>query len=122
MFIPPNNIKAQLVKKEESGGPIRLKSSHLLFSQEIVDQVFGEQTSAYMIYYPDRRTLMVAPASDELFKQLHKVTQHIIKDRNMKGDKAIALHEILIDHQLEAVDRDLSFEWQEEMGILNITL
>ena len=31
MFIPPKNINAQFGKKAESGGPVRLKSSHLLF-------------------------------------------------------------------------------------------
>ena len=84
----------------------------------MVAQVFGEQLNAYLVYYPDRQTLMVAPASDELFKQLHKVSQHMLKGRNMKGDKTIALHEILIDHQLDDIDRDLDFEWKAGMGIL----
>jgi hypothetical protein len=44
----------------------------------------------------------------------------MLKDRNLKGDKAIAIHEILIDHELDPTDRELPFF--EEDGIMKITL
>jgi hypothetical protein len=99
-----------------------LKASHLWIDREIAQQVFGVDHNVYLVYYPDRRTMMIAPSSDDLFKSLHKGSQHILKDRNLAGDKTIALHELLIDNLVDATDRDLDFEWQAGLGILNVKL
>ncbi|MEL6717421.1 MAG: hypothetical protein AAFP82_01760, partial [Bacteroidota bacterium] len=66
--------------------------------------------------------LMIAPKSDELFKQLHKAKQHMLKDRNAQGDKTVALHELLIDHEISSIDRELEYECQKELRILNVKL
>ncbi len=122
MFIPPKGYQQQGAKAQGPAGLVRLQSSHLIIGQELSTQVFDGTSSAYLVYYPDRRVLMIAPSTDETFKQLHKVTQHMLKDRNLKGDKSIALHEMLIDHQLDETDRALTFEWNDAMGILNINI
>jgi hypothetical protein len=122
MFIPPSNFKQKAASNAVKREPIRLKSSHLLIDDEIAGKAFGDCQNVYTVYYPDRNTLMIAPVTDELFKNLHKASQQMLKDRNLKGDKSIALHELLIDNQINETDRDLAYEFQEALGILNVKL
>ena len=122
MFIPPNKIKPPFEEGPQSEAKISLKASHLVIAKEVAEAIFKGSSNAFVVYYPNRNTLMLAPVSDLVFKQLHKAGQHMLKDRNLKGDKTLALHEILIDHQLDEQDRDLDFEVQSALGILNIKL
>ncbi len=122
MFIPPNKLKDKFEPTPDVGSKVRLKSSHLLIDHEVAKEVFGKDLNVHIVYYAERRTLMVAPKSDELFKTLHKANQHMLKDRNLKGDKTIALHEMLIDHDIDDTDRDLAYDLQTGLGILNVKL
>ncbi len=122
MFIPPNRLKDRFESTPDVGSKVRLKSSHLLIDHEVAQEVFGNDLNAHVVYYPNKRTLMVAPKSDELFKTLHKANQHMLKDRNLKGDKTVALHELLIDNEIDDTDRDLTYDLQPGLGILNVKL
>ncbi|MEO0341240.1 MAG: hypothetical protein AAF242_18765 [Bacteroidota bacterium] len=122
MFIPPQSIQQQLRESKASVNPVRLQSSHLVLNQQIANEAFGEEKNVYVVYYPDRRSLMLAPITDELFKNLHKASQQLLKDRSLKGDKSLSLHEYLIDNQLDDQDRPLDYEWQPAVGILKIEL
>ncbi len=122
MFIPPNKLKGNYDSTQKIGSKIQLKSSHLLIDNEIASEIFGNDLNAHVVYYPTRRSLMVAAKSDDLFKKLHKAKQHMLKDRNLKGDKTIALHELLIDNEIDDTDRDLVYEMQPELGVLNVIL
>jgi len=122
MFIPPNRLKDNYNKTQSVESKISLKSSHLLIDHEIANEVFGSDQNALVVYYPTRRSLMVAAKSDELFKSLHKANQHMLKDRNLKGDKSIALHEMLIDNEIDDTDRGLVYELQPGLGILNVII
>lgn len=102
--------------------PIALKSSHLYIPGEVVSQVFGEEPRVYLAYQPDRSTLLAAPASSQWFSKMHQPSQHMLKVRNLQGDKTIALHEILIDNDLDNQDRELDYSIQESTKILKITL
>ena len=122
MFIPPENIKHQFEANSQPEAKISLKASHLLIAHEIASEIFNEETNIYAVYYPNRKTLMLAPISDTIFKQLHKANQHMLKDRNLKGDKTVALHELLIDNQIDSQDRQLEYEVQSELGVLSVKL
>lgn len=122
MFIPPPNFKPQEKAKEALNGLLRLQASHLQIDKEIAASVFGAVHNALMVYYPQKNALMIAPATDELFKTVHKASQHLLKDRNAQGDKSIAIHEILIDHQLDDTDRELQYEIPPGLGILHVKL
>lgn len=101
---------------------VALKSAHLHIPGTIAQQVFGEEQQAYLAYQPDRSILLVAPASRQWFYKMHQPSQHLLKTRNLQGDKTIALHEILIDHALDDQDRTLDYVIQDSSGILKITL
>ncbi|MCB0628676.1 MAG: hypothetical protein KDD15_03060 [Lewinella sp.] len=122
MFIPPNKLAKDLKRQTTAGSSIRLQSSHLLIDREMAQSVFGDEANVHIVYYPDRHSLLLAPVSDETFKNLHKTGRHMLKDRNLQGDKSVALHEILIDHQVDDRDRDLAYEFQAGLGILNVQL
>ena len=122
MFIPPTHLKNQLPTAPKAGSPVRLRSSHLLIDYEVAQKVFGDTQNIYAVFYKEHQTLMLASVADESFKQLHKAAQHMLKDRNLHGDKSIAFHEMLIDNQLDAADRDLNYELEEALGILKVMI
>ena len=122
MFIPPKQHIENKKQTDTPVYPVRLQSSHLLIDRETASQVFGDDQNAYAVYYPHKKTLMLAPVSDVLFKKLHKASQHMLKNRNLNGDKSIAFHELLIDHQLDDSDRALEFKVEPALGILNVTI
>ena len=95
MFIPPNRLKHQFKPSNTYKGKIRLKSLHLLINHEVASSIFENELNVNVVYYTDRRSLMIAPESEELFKQLHKAKQHMLKNKNAEGDRSIALHELL---------------------------
>lgn len=121
MFIPPKHVK-KYTSPQKVGGKIRLQGTHLIIDHEIANTIFGKDTVAYVVYYPGKNTLMMAAYSDELFKKLHKTAQQMLKDRNLKGDKSLALGEILIDNQLDESDRDLEYKVEAALGILSVQL
>ncbi len=120
MFIPPADFKRTNDPGTAAGSKVYLRSAHLIIETPLAAEVFGGEQNAYVVYYPQRRTLMMAPVSDELFKNLHKASQLMLKDRNLKGDKSVALHEMLIDHQIDDADRDLEFDFPPRLGILSV--
>ncbi len=101
---------------------IQLKASHLLMDQSLVKEVLEDASHAYVTYYPERQTLLVASVAQAWFGKMHKASQHMLKARNAQGDKSLALHEILIDHELDEADRPLPYEVQQQGKMLRITL
>lgn len=122
MFIPPSKLNEQLPKSSQAVAQVRLKSSHLLIKGELAQPLFGNSPNVNLVYYPNRRTLMLARKDDELFASLHKAKQFMLKDRSLNGDKSVAIHEILIDHDVNTSDRDLEFTGGDGSGILSIQL
>jgi hypothetical protein len=99
---------------------LNLKSQHIIVYQPMVEKCFSGETHVLLKYDTAEKVLLMAPASKSEFKLTHKAAQHMLKDRNLKGDKSIAIHEILIDHELDQNDRVLSCS--EEEGIVKISL
>jgi hypothetical protein len=99
---------------------IKLANQHLLISSEIAQVFFPGASQVNMVFYTGRNTLLIAAATDELFKGLHKTSTHMLKDKNLKGDKSITLEEIIIDNELNAADRELDFKADETMKIITI--
>jgi hypothetical protein len=56
------------------------------------------------------------------FKKMHQAGQFMLKNKNLQGDKTVAIHEILIDNELDEEDKELFFEIQGQGKILNIQL
>ena len=78
--------------------------------------------NVYMAAYPDKGYLLITPVNSPFFRKMHDSSQHMLKDRNLKGDKRLALHELLIDEDLDATDRELSHEFLVKSNILKVYL
>lgn len=119
MFLIPKPTQADKDAKSVDA-PVHLKSSHLYISADLCAELFGDDLNAYAAYYADRGVLMIAGVSDELFKKLHKATQHMLKGRKQTGDKTIALHEMIIDNEIDPTDRVLEYKFEKALGVLTV--
>ena len=101
---------------------VRLKNMHLLLEAEVAENAFGGERQVYTVFYPNLGMLLMAPMSDQMFKQAHECSLIMIKDRNLKGDKSMSLHEIIIDHELDSADRPLTFTTAPGLRMLQVQL
>lgn len=99
---------------------VKLSSAHIIIGSTLAETLFGNAQRVNWVYYPQRKTLMVAGAEDELFKQLHKTSGSMLKLRNEQGDRGIAIRELLIDNDLDEHDRELEYKADTGLNILNI--
>lgn len=100
---------------------LQLKSGHLLFDSELVNQLFGNDEQVNTVYYPERKDLLIAPRSKTFFQKLHKTSWTALKLKNPKGDKTIFIRDLLLDHDIDDTDRQLEFE-VKSTGIIEIKL
>lgn len=121
MMIPPGDL-AHTMKKPSHMRGIYLKSSHLCFDVEIRRFIGSEQQNVFLAYYKDKGYLLMSPVSNAFFPKLHPSTQHIIKAKSLSGAHSIALHELLIDHQIAEQDRQLDFELIEKTKVIKVYL
>jgi hypothetical protein len=99
---------------------VKLSNTHIVISSATIAQLFGEVARVSWVYYPQRNTMLVANAQDELFKGLHKTADSILKYTNAQGDRSIAIRELLIDNELDDSNRALAFTADVAMQILTI--
>jgi hypothetical protein len=99
---------------------IKLRSQHLLIEGPLAAAVFGDAPQVHTVYYPQQKSLLLAPMDDEFFAKLHKTALQMLKTRNLHGDKSISLQELLIDHELDDSDRDLAFSHTPGTSLLQV--
>ncbi|GEM_PF-725841 len=124
MFLPPKDHlpDRQPKKTASTTQPALLRSGHLIIHKTIRDSIFGQDNAIYMIYYPNQKKLMLAPYSNDLFRKMHKAKQYMLKEVSGGKEYAVALHGILLDHQIPRQDRFLPFEADPQINILSIYL
>lgn len=101
---------------------ISLKSSHIYIENGLVEIIFENIHYAYVKYLNDQKRLLITPVSSQWFVKMYESTQFLLKSRNLKGDKTLAIREILIDNDLDTNDRDLDFEIIEKTKLIKIKL
>ena len=101
---------------------VALKASHIQLDNSIVEKVFQNIHYAYVTYLESQERLLVTPVSSQWFVKMHEPTQFLLKDKNLKGDKAIGVRELLIDHDIYQDDRELNFEIVEKTNLIKIEL
>lgn len=99
---------------------IRLKSSHIYLDHELIEPIFGNIHYAYVTYVKEQGKILITPVSSQWFVKMFEPTQFLLKSRNLKGDKTLAVREILIDNDLDANDRDLEFELVEKTKLIKV--
>ena len=101
---------------------VYMEASHICIKKNIAEILFGNETVVLSVFYAKENSFLVAPAGEELFKNLHKSTQQMLKSKNIHGDKSIAIHELILDNDLNDTNRDLEFITEEALHILKIKL
>ncbi len=99
---------------------IQLASGHLILNAAIANEFFGEASHVNLVYYAQRKIMLLAPVDDDLFKSLHKTSMVMLKLKNSRGDKSVTIQEILIDNDIDATNRILNFQADSIMKIISI--
>lgn len=89
---------------------ICLKASHIYLDNEVINPIFENVQFAYVTYSIEQATLLITPVSSQWFVKLYRPAQYLLKSRNLKGDKTLAVRDILIDNDLDMSDRALDYE------------
>ena len=123
MFIPPDKLKKSFEATPHSSSAVRLQASHLVIGHELASKVFADSQNVYVAHDVEGCLLKITPVSNAFFKKIfEEASQHLLKAKNLKGDKSIALHELLIDHQIDETDRDLDYTLKAVKGVLHVEL
>jgi hypothetical protein len=101
---------------------IKLKTQHLYIESDLAQMAFRDASQVYVVYYPFKKSLLLAPMSDEFFPKLHKAHLQMLKTRNLQGDKTVSLQEIIIDNDIDDSERDLEYDYTEGVNFLNIKI
>lgn len=121
MIIPPQH----LANRASSSLPIQgvsLESSHICLGREVVAAVFQEELNIYLTFYPEKGHLVMAPVTNTFFTTLHKASQHLLKIKSADGARSIALHELIIDHEIEQTAGPLRYEIIPTTQLLKVYL
>ncbi|MEP7321234.1 MAG: hypothetical protein ABI761_04920 [Saprospiraceae bacterium] len=120
MYFPKETVPGS--KAFNATSDVYLEAGHICIKRKIAEKLFASESVVLTVYYAKDNTFMAAPASEELFRSLHKSNQQMLKSKNASGDKSISVQELLIDNNLEDQDRNLDYESEESLHILKIKL
>lgn len=101
---------------------LQLKSSHLVIPPDISGRIFPGGHFVYAAFKAKSGELLVSNHANSWFPKLHQASEIMIKIRDLKGTKSIALHEILLDYGIDEQDRTLSCQINENKQFLKIAL
>lgn len=113
---------AQGVSTHTAEEKVSLRRQHLILAAEIAQNAFGKERQVYAVYYDNLGMLLLAPMSDELFKQAHECSLLMLKDRSIAGDKSISLQELFLDHEIDHQDRALTYTSAPGLKMLQVQL
>ena len=99
---------------------ISLQSSHIFLENHLANKVFGQVHYAYASYREQQ--LLITPVSSQWFAKMYEASQFLLKTKNGNGDRAIAIHEILIENDIDVSDRDLNYEIISKTNLIKINL
>lgn len=109
-------------KSFNSTSDVYLEASHICIKKNTAEKIFGSETVVLSVFYGKEKTFMAAPASEELFRNLHKAGQQMLKIKNAAGDKSISIQELILDNDIDNKDRDLEFVMEEALHVLKVKL
>lgn len=101
---------------------VHLINKHIIIDHQLAENLFEGNSQVNWVYYPARHTILVAAQHDDHFKSLHKTAMSMLKFKNSKGDRSMAIEELLIDHDINVSDRALDYVADDRMKILSIIL
>lgn len=104
---------------------VELRNGHLLLKSGLARQmasILDEKAFVKIVFYPKEAKLMLASHDDEWFSSIHKAKAAMLKNKNLQGDKVVALREILMDNEIDEQDRQLTYHYDQDLCVLQVTL
>ncbi len=101
---------------------VSLKSSHIYLANDLVESIFQNIHYAYVKYLKEQKRLLITPVSSQWFVKVYEPTQFLLKERNLKGDRTLAIREILIDNDLSTEDKNLEYEVIAKTNLIKVIL
>ena len=101
---------------------IRIQNGHLIIESSLADKTIGKTQQVYAVYYPNLSAILLAPDSNQMFRQAHEVVMLFVKVKNAKGDRSISIQEFMADHDMDDTDRDLKYLSADGMDMIHITI
>lgn len=101
---------------------IRIQGNHIHISRDVVRSYIGDVPSVLINFNPGNRMLWIAAAHEEhVMRKFSTVQQYILKRKNAEGDRTIAIHDLILDHDIEDSEGYES-HWDAKFHILKIQL
>lgn len=101
---------------------IVLKSSHLILAPSLVNNILEGSDTVYVAYQAQNQALLVSPKANSWFPKLHQAEEFLLKNKDLKGTRSVAIREILLDHEIDDADRHLTYTFHETNRFLKIDL
>lgn len=101
---------------------VRLSHSHLCLDHDLVKAIFKQHGAALLTYQRDKGQLLIAPSTNNWFTKVHEAEQYLLKVKNSKGDRSIAIHSLLLDFEIDDSDRSLPYEVNQKAGWIRVAL
>lgn len=120
MLFPKETIPG--AKSFIANNDVYVEALHICIKKNIAEKIFGSETVVLTVFYSKDNSFMMAPASEDLFKNLHKANQQMLKSKNTAGDKSISIQELALDNDFSKQDRNLEFILEEALHILKVKL
>jgi hypothetical protein len=120
MLLPKETIPGS--KGFAAAADVYLEAGHICVKKNTAEKIFGSESVVLSVFYVKENSFLVAPASEELFKNLHKASQQMLKIKNASGDRSIYIQELLLDNDIDEANRNLEFTIEEALHILKVKL
>lgn len=120
MHLPKETVAGK--KSFDADSEVYLEGGHICVKRDTAEKIFGADNVVLSVFYAKDNSFLVAPASEDLFRRLHKANQQMLKTKNNDGDKSISIQELLLDHDINENDRNLEFKMEEAMHLLKVKL
>ncbi|MEM8568766.1 MAG: hypothetical protein AAGF85_20075 [Bacteroidota bacterium] len=87
-----------------------------------MNRVLGNSTNVFVAYKKDLEAILVSPTSNAWFPKLHESMEFLLKIKDLKGTKSVGLREILIEHDIDDLDKKLQCSLNEDKNYIKIEL
>ncbi len=105
-----------------TGSSVKLRNGHIWIDASLAQEVLGNTSQVYAVFYPNIKAILLAPDSDQTFRAAHEVIMLFVKVKNSRGDRAISIQEFMADHDMDETDRDLVYMTAPGLSMMHISI
>ncbi|MDI9338306.1 MAG: hypothetical protein QM539_07765 [Alphaproteobacteria bacterium] len=99
-----------------------LKNLYLQIAKNVCTEVLENTDNIAFVFYDNPKRVLITPARNTIFTQLHKCQYGFLKLKNNLGTKCFQLNGIILDNNILETDRDLQCLCDSKANILTVFL